>query len=643
MIDDKPLTRLALSGLLFFATSAAMAESSPAEPTPPTSPMVITISYVPTPDDMATTPVTQIDAKTIEHSHAANATELLQQVPGLQVEQASGRGNVGSVYLRGADPNYTLVLIDGVAVNDPTNSRGGSFDFSTLDPADIERIEVAPGPLTAIYGSGAMAGVINIITRRGKGEPAQRLRLSVGTRGYRSASAGFSAGNADHDYSLTVAASDDGQPISGSEYRSQLFSGQFGKRIGTATELRTQLRLSDSDHRAFPDDSGGPLYAVLPDTDSRNDKQQIFGITLDYPQESDWRQRLSYNLFRDREDYHSPGVAPGVRDPAGIPPNSALSHFTRQELDWRHDLQINQRLQLILGANLSHEDGDTEGELDLGGGFLLPTKFALQRDSWALYGEGQYSLGRRLSVQVALRQDHPDGEDAQFIPRLGMLYRLADDDTTIRINWGRGFKLPSMFALGHPIVGNPALRPERAQSVDLTLGRELLNDQLTLSLALFHNRYKDQIDFQETPTPMLVNRSEVVTSGVQLQANYRPDDRIQLNGHIDYLDTDIRDSVEQLRNRPRWRAGATLSWSASSRLQLHLAARYVGEALDSSIPTGDLQLPAYTRLDMAADWRINSTASLFMALDNLLDADYQDAVGFPGPGLQARIGTQLHF
>ena len=106
----------------------------------------------------------------------AKLADLLRRVAGVHVDQVGGRGGTGSLYLRGADPNYTLVLVDGVRVNDPTNARGGSFDFSALDVADVERVEIARGPYSAVYGGDALAGVINIVTRRRPGARRATLR-----------------------------------------------------------------------------------------------------------------------------------------------------------------------------------------------------------------------------------------------------------------------------------------------------------------------------------------------------------------------------------------------------------------------------------------------------------------------------------
>jgi vitamin B12 transporter len=141
-------------------------------------PMVVTGTVSPTPLSRTTASVTVLSQEQIAAQQAGSVIELLRQVPGLHIDQAGARGSVSSVYLRGGDPNFTVVLIDGIKVNDPTNSRGGAFDFSTLNTDAIERIEIVRGPLSAVYGSDAMSGVINIITRRGGPERGSDVEVA---------------------------------------------------------------------------------------------------------------------------------------------------------------------------------------------------------------------------------------------------------------------------------------------------------------------------------------------------------------------------------------------------------------------------------------------------------------------------------
>jgi len=147
-------------------------------------PVIVSASRIPSPPGETVTSTTVIGKAEIEAKQPVSLTELLRNVPGVHIDQNGGRGGVASIYTRGADPNFTLLLVDGIQMNDPLNSRGGSFNLSNLDVAGIERIEIVRGPLASVYGSAAIGGVINIITRRGGSEPQGSVELSGGRFGY---------------------------------------------------------------------------------------------------------------------------------------------------------------------------------------------------------------------------------------------------------------------------------------------------------------------------------------------------------------------------------------------------------------------------------------------------------------------------
>ena len=174
---------MTLLWMLFAANGGASAATPlpPVAPTaiPPTE-IIVTGSRVATrPDDLAAN-VTVLSRADFDVEKPARLADLLRRVAGVHIDQVGGRGGTGSLYMRGADPNYTLVLVDGVRVNDPTNARGGSFDFSTFDVADVERVEVARGPYSAVYGGDALAGVVNIVTRRA---PRERTQVALDAMG----------------------------------------------------------------------------------------------------------------------------------------------------------------------------------------------------------------------------------------------------------------------------------------------------------------------------------------------------------------------------------------------------------------------------------------------------------------------------
>ena len=226
---------------------------------------------------------------------------------------------------------------------------------------------------------------------------------------------------------------------------------------------------------------------------------------------------------------------------------------------------------------------------------------------------------------------------------MGVSYTTENTGTTFKANWGEGFKLPSFFALGNSIVGNPGLLPETNWSVDAGVTQSFWKDRATLVATYFHNTFSNAIDFDEGPPPSLVNRSEIVADGVELSLKLYPTPKISWKGQITYVETDIKGTSEKLRNRPKWRGGFSLIWRPMPELTVNLNSLTVGEVFDSSVPTGDLDLAPYTRVDLAVTWKVKPTWRFLFAIDNLLDEKYEEFVGFPAPGISPRIGLRKTF
>jgi outer membrane cobalamin receptor len=165
---------------------------------------------------------------------------------------------------------------------------------------------------------------------------------------------------------------------------------------------------------------------------------------------------------------------------------------------------------------------------------------------------------------------------------------------------------------------------------------------VTISVTYFYNEFTDLIDFDEVLN-RLVNRSKVTTEGVEMSLNLAPLPRLNFLAHLTYLQSDIKGTNEPLRNRPEWRGGFSIRWRPLTKLDVLLKALFVGEVQDSSIPTGDVTLDAYARVDLAVNWTLSPTFAILLAVENLFDADYEEFVGFPAPGINPRLGVRIRF
>jgi len=425
--------------------------------------------------------------------------------------------------------------------------------------------------------------------------------------------------------------------IEGSDYEDRGVDAGLRYRLGNDARAGVTLRFTDADSTSFPEDSGGPEFAVIRDVDQHAVTESHARAYLDRYAIGDWQTGIALSRYERDEDFTSPGVAPGVFD--GVPPNSAETEFSRDQFVATLSRDLTDALSLAAGAEFQRESGTSTGIIDFG--FPVPTDFSLRRDTASVFLESGLRF-RDLQLQASLRWDDPDRIKGEVSAQFGAVYHLADGDSALRFNWGEGFKAPSFLALAHPLIGNPDLRSETAESVDVGYWMHGMDRRLQLDFSLFRNVYRDLIDFD----PVLftnVNRSKVVTQGVEMTTEFAFSEALRLSGHLSYLEADIRDSSAQLRGRPRWRGGAILDWEPVRDWQLVTSVLMLDDFHEVSIATGGLTLDGYTRVDTALKYRLREDVEVGVAIDNLFDEEYHEAVGFPAAGRRARVNVTYWF
>lgn len=593
---------------------------------------------------LATTPAsaTVITRADIEALAPSNAVDFLRSAPGIHIDQPGGLGGVSSIYLRGAEANYTRILIDGVQVNDPTNTRGGSFDVSSIDVSSLERVEIIRGPQSAVYGADSIAGTINFITRESGTAPEYTIIGAVGASDYARGSVSARAPLSDRaGLALTAAYTDDGDAVEGSRYHSRSISGKSDIFTSDNSSLRVVFRVADSDSSNFPDDSGGPINAVRRDSDTRDTLEMSGGVLFENEVEENWGYTLELDGFRQREEFSSPGVAGGVRNAFGVPVNSSESVYARGDARASVNFAPTSDFEIVVGAEHRRESGQS-GSRQINGGAPSDSRFSLSRQTTSGFGEARWQAVPGWSLQAGLRADNPTGFSTETSLSAGSVFTYGPTNTVWKVSWAEGFKLPSFFALGNPIVGDPTLRPETSTSFETSVRQPFLAGRAELGVSLFRSNYYDTVDFDNTLN-RLVNRGETVAWGSEITGDWRVTETVSLGSHLTYVDTDIRDSSEELSSRPKWRAGGEIRWTGIKDLTLTGTALYVGRVPASSIPTGNRVLSDYTRFDVAANWQMMPGWDLSVAVDNIFDNRYEEAVGFKAPGILPRASVRVSF
>ncbi len=607
----------------------------------PMEEIVVTASAGPAPHALSNS-VSTFSSEEIEFLKYDNVTEVLRLVPGVHVEQPGSRGGRSSIYMRGLDPNQTVILVDGVRMGDPNNNLGGSFDLSTLDTDNIERIEVVRGPLSAVHGSDALAGAVQIITRRAGEEDEGVLDASGGRFGYHRELAIVRGRRGPVDLSLSGSWVDDGKPESDGSYRSGNLNGSFGVELPNDAELRANLRYVNARSRAYPEFSGGEEFAILRERDKR--RSQELGLGLVFDQRLD--EKLSYtagvNYYRRREKRREPAIPPPPGNPfAAVPAQRANDLLYRTRLNANATWELPQGFSLTGGGDVTFENGNSVSTLDFG--FVqLPGSYNDERVFGGPFLEGRFDGGFGLSVQAGVRADFSDEDDTQWTPRFGAAYELPWLPVTLRASGGRGFKLPAFFSKSDPVIGNDDLDSETSWGWDAGFDARLWQGRITLTATWFDIKVDDLIDF-DASSFQLVNRDEVTSRGVEIGLVALLPADLRFSGSVTRAKTNIQGSGDRLRRRPRWRSSAELQWDPHERIQLGLSCIWVGSTYDESNPTGEVKLDDYYRFDFRSQLRVWREVSVYLAIDNLFDKNYEEQVGVPGMGIRPRAGVRAVF
>lgn len=613
-----PATPLAVLAALL-AMPAAQAQT-PTQGSDPDDSIVVTASRT-----GADAGVSVAGREAVARRQPATLLDILDELPGVTAFQTGGPAGGSFLTIRGGEPNFTTVLIDGVRLNDPTNSAGGAFDFTLLDPLVVERIEVAPTAASAIHGSDALSGVVQIITRNpaaaglhpgGQGWIDSRYGGAIST----SLPAGWNSGG-------VIAAgghydSGDGDPA-GTLRRDQLF-GHARQTVGSFRVAVIGLYATKRG-TGFPEDSGGPLLAVERSPERTSGDVSLAAVSVGRDPASKLRPSLSLAWSVQHGDSDTPAIAPGVLD--GVPATTAHDRFARLEGIATLAGDIGPTTLSVGGAVL-REDGRSTGALDFG--FPLPVTFARTRVTHSGFAEATVRGPAGLTLDGAVRYDTLKGGDGHWTGRGGLRWQVASNGPRLFAHIASGYKRPSLYALGHPLIGNRALAPETSRSIDAGVEIPLRRGQA--SVTVFDNRFRNLIDF-DAAAFRLVNRARVGARGVEGAVSLGLGGGWSVAGALTYLSLD---SATPLRGRPEWSGNLRLLW-ARGPWRADATLRGNSDVNDSAIPTGARITPGHLEGDTGLAYRTGDNVSVRLALRNIGDNRSWNAVGTNAPGRSLRL------
>ncbi len=574
-----------------------------------------------------------VDENTLNELQSVDAEQLFQRLPGFSVSRPGGAGGVSELFLRGAESNFTAVYVDGVRLNNSSNTRGGSFDFSTLDLVGIDHIDIASGAMSAVYGSDAMAGVIRIQSAWTAPGASSIFAEAGSANDWRAGiSTSLATGNASQ-WNLRASVADAGDEIEGSALKIESFATRFTGMLGGKGSWEINIRNNQRTRSSFPEVSGGPKLAALSDLEEAEGDELAVVAAGNWKLSERWTSDLYLSSTRIRDDVDTPAVAPGVLD--GQPAFTSITEYQRTQALWVNRISLNRSLHLVAGLDSVREQGSDDGTIDFG--FVLPNSYTLRRDLNSVFFElgKQWPFG--ITTTLATRWDK--SEDERLSGKIGIQKQTTEQGSHIWLRAANGFKLPSFFALGNPLFGNPNLVPETVQNAELGY-THILSGGSEISASLYKSEFDDLVDFDfETFTN--VNRGRFDVQGIEIRGNFALSQTLEFMADLNW--SDISSDAGPLRRRPEHTGGVALNWSPQPQYHLNVAARYMGSRLITSIPTGDVDASGYTLVSATLGYEPRRNQRIWLAIDNALNEDYQDAPGFPSSGLRLRLGTKFSF
>jgi vitamin B12 transporter len=594
----------------------------------PTPQFFETTNVVARPVSSSAGSVSIVEGAEVERTAARSLSEALRSVPGLGLISSSGRAGTTQAYIRGGDPNFGLVLLDGIPLNDSTDRQGGAVNFEELPALLLERVEVVRGPLTSYYGPSSLAGVVQLFTARGGPGPT---RVSVGAE----------AGNAElrHAFGRVLGSTPRGGYSGGASWDQERgrvgndrflaldLWGTWDHDLGGDKHLAVSSRFSSGEADDYPDASGGPVYGT---GELRHTERQdlALGTRLEWGDPGKRRHRAIVAVSRRTLDRTSPEVPPLV--PASVEETA----YTRLRGGWEVPLLRKPRIALDAGLSGEAEWADNVSLLrlppDLGGD--TAGDYEGRRATGGVFGGVRHERGPLL-LEASLRLDAATGDSLQVNPQIGVVWRLdASGDTRLRATGGRASKLPSFFGLSSPraLGGNPDLRPERTLGGEVGAEQSFGSGRLVLGAAFFVQEYRDLVDF-DFDLFQSVNRRRVRAKGTELTLRSHLAATLSLDLEATWLQAEAG-SNEPLLHRPRWQGGGRLRFEPGTRLSLVLEGRASSASLDRQIPTPDLDhVSGYAVWGFAGSFRVGNRWTIRTRLDNLTDRGYETYIGFPGP------------
>ena len=624
--------------------------------------VVVSATKTPVPVTQLTSAVEVITEEDLKRRQVRTVADALRLAQGLTVFSSGGPGTTTSARIRGSNSDQVLVLIDGAIMNSGTT---GSFDFANLTTDNIERIEILRGAQSMLWGSDAMGGVINITTKRGRSLPNVSGFSEYGSFNSIREGANLAGKKGPVDFSGSISRWDTTSFSAinyrrGASERDGYHNWQGSARLGVDLPKEGRLEfdfrwmngITNFDGFEFPP----PTFQLTPADvfgAKSQSKQYVYAGNYTQPITDWWSQKLT--LSRTTENLTSSSgaisreLATGVTGPVGFPFKS-LIETTSNRIEWQHNFQVGKPLLLTAGYQFRDQQGENRDLLT--NNLDIPHKVL---SSHAGFAQAQLNLWDRVFATAGVRQDEYNVFGSATTYRATAGYLHQETGTKVRGSYATGFRAPTFNQLYFPNFGNPNLKPEKSQSMDIGIDQYLFDNRLTLSGGFFWNHYRDMIVAQENNFSCgpfgfcAANIGAVSAKGWEASVKYAVVKDVPFIKSLDvqaqYTNTLTRNLDEQAGNRvPRipvdqW--SMIISYQPIDPLRINLEGRYVGSRFND---VNNLQsMRAFDVWNISAAYDVTNRVQTYLRVDNLFNEKYEEILFFGTPVRSIFAGLRVNY
>jgi vitamin B12 transporter len=635
-----------------------------AQDTKKIEPVVVTATKIEEPLERLGASVTVIEEAELRTYNYVELGDALRRVPGVEVLTSGSFGKTTSIRIRGANPNQVQVLVDGMRVKSPTLGTAELADI-TLD--QIERIEVVRGPQSTLYGADAIGGVVNIITKRGRGPFSAYASVEGGNYDTHRERAGFSGSAGPLDYSAGGSWFESNGQFRNDGTEERSLAGRVGLRLPADGHIGLAVRYSRN-HTELPFDGltprrTSPFFVLDPDADQVSET-----VTLSLQ----WEQRpVEWLELRGRVGQF--WNSQGFRDPA-TPADAAAGNVDNFVGDVRSQVNV-QRREIELLAALHAGKWNT---LTLGGEHRweagentsvvagVRDHFRSHLATVSVFAQDELRLFERLILAGGWRRDDNTVFGVANTYRASAVGLVPETASRIHGAWAEGFRAPTINDLFFPDTtgglcppfGNRSLKPERSRSWDVGVDQSFLQRRLRLGATYFHNEFDDLITVVTVPPTAAGlaagfdvcfqsgNVGKARSQGLEFSSELEPVDWLLLAVNYTFTDTEDLSTGQDLPRFARHRWNTSVTVTPVSRLSLFVQALVVSSAFEAeSFP----RTPGFHRIDVGGRYRLVERRSAFPALDafvrvnNVTNQNYAEHLGFRALGINALVGLEARY